>query len=274
MAHESILIYRNYRYLKWALSLVAVSGVLYLLHTPVASPNGGTWLGYTLGTISAGLMGWLAWFGVRKRSYINTSGRLEDWLSAHVYLGLALLIVATLHSGFQLGWNIHTLLYVLMMVVALSGAVGLYFYIRFPRLLSRNRGGLSADVMLSQIADIDREIRALAMTLDDQTNDVVYQSIENTRIGNGFFRQLSGAEPHCSTLAARQYVEQAGGQGLSAARRDLLARLVKKEELLQRLRRDIQLRLGLQIWLYLHVPFTFAMLAALIAHIITVFYYW
>ncbi len=274
MAHESILIYRKYRYLKWALVLVAISSVLFIAHTPVGSPNGGTWLGYTLGTISAGLMLWLAWFGIRKRSYKGNSGRLEDWLSAHVYLGLALLIVATLHSGFQFGWNIHTLLYALMMGVALSGVVGLYFYSRFPRLLSQNRGGLSAEVMLSQIADLDRDIRTLAMTLDDQTNNVVYESVKTTRIGNGFFRQLSGTDPHCPTSAARHYVEQAGGQGLSTARRDLLARLVKKEGLLRRLRRDIQLRLGLQVWLYFHVPLTFAMLAALIAHVVTVFYYW
>ena len=274
MAHESILIYRNYRYLKWALLLVVISSLLFLIHTPVGRPNGGTWLGYTLGTVSAGLMVWLAWFGIRKRSYSSTSGRLEDWLSAHVYLGLALLIVATLHSGFQFGWNIHTLLYALMIGVALSGAVGLYFYIRFPRLLSQNRHGLSADVMLGQIADLDRDIRNLAKTLDDQTNSVVYKSIENTRIGVGFLSQLSGAEPNCPTSAARHYVEQMGGQGLSTARRDLLTRLVKKEDLLRRLRRDVQLRLGMQVWPYVHVPLTFAMLAALIAHVVTVFYYW
>lgn len=274
MAHESILIYRNYRYLRWALLLVAISSLLFLIHTPVGRPNGGTWLGYTLGTVSAGLMVWLAWFGIRKRSYNSTSGRLEDWLSAHVYLGLALLIVATLHSGFQLGWNIHTLLYALMMGVALSGAVGLYFYSRFPRLLSQNRHGLSADVMLSQIADLDRDIRSLAMTLDDQTNRVVYDSIESTSVGIGFLSQISGTEPNCPTSAARHYVEQMGGQGLTTARRDLLARLVKKEDLLRRLRRDIRLRLGMRIWLYVHVPLTFATLAALIAHVVTIFYYW
>ena len=30
----------------------------------------------------------------------------------------------------------------------------------------------------------------------------------------------------------------------------------------------------LEIWLYLHVPATFALLAALIAHILSVFLYW
>jgi hypothetical protein len=30
----------------------------------------------------------------------------------------------------------------------------------------------------------------------------------------------------------------------------------------------------LEVWLYVHVPATFALLAALTAHIISVFYYW
>ncbi|MEQ9447301.1 MAG: hypothetical protein RLN70_00150, partial [Rhodospirillaceae bacterium] len=228
MAHESILIYRNYRYLKWAVLLVVVSSALYVFHAPIGQPNGGTWLGYTLGGLSAGLMVWLAWFGVRKRRYTSGGGRLEDWLSAHVYLGLALLLIATLHSGFQFGWNIHTVLYFLMVSVAASGAVGLYFYIRFPKLLSQNRRGLAAETMLSQIADLDRDIRALAMTLDEGINNVVYESVVNTQVGQGFWRQISGTEPDCPTSAARYFVEQHRGQGSSTARRDLLARLVKK----------------------------------------------
>lgn len=274
MAHESVLVYGNFKYLKWSLLLVAVAATLYLIHSPVGEPNGGSWLGYTLGSLSAGITMWLAWLGIRKRSYGAGSGRLEDWLSAHIYLGLALVAVVTLHSGFQFGWNIHTLLYAFMVVVVLSGVVGVYFYLRVPKMLSRNRHGYSTEAMLGQIADLDRDIRSLVMTVDDETSRIVFDSVGNTRIGNGFFRKLTGDDPDCPTLAARLYVEQAGGQGLSAARRDILTRLVRKEVLLKRLRRDIQLRLLLQIWLYIHVPFTFAMLAALLAHVVTVFYYW
>jgi hypothetical protein len=30
----------------------------------------------------------------------------------------------------------------------------------------------------------------------------------------------------------------------------------------------------LEVWLYIHVPLTFALIAALAAHIIAVFFYW
>ena len=112
--HQSFLQYRGKRYLWIGLALCVVAVLAYGWHAPLSPPNGGTWLGYTLGTIGALLILWLTALGVRKRSYSSTLGTVQGWVSAHVYLGLALLIVATLHTGFQFGWNVHTLAYVLM----------------------------------------------------------------------------------------------------------------------------------------------------------------
>ena len=50
--------------------------------------------------------------------------------------------------------------------------------------------------------------------------------------------------------------------------------LDEKSQLLARLRRDISYKAMMDIWLYLHVPLTFALLAALTAHVISVFFYW
>jgi len=54
----------------------------------------------------------------------------------------------------------------------------------------------------------------------------------------------------------------------------LLGLLARKEELLARARRDVRYKALLDIWLYVHVPLSFALLGALIAHIISVFFYW
>ncbi len=272
--HESILVYRNHRYLKWALVLAAVSVGIYLIDRPLGAPNGGTWLGYTLGCIAGGLMIWLAWFGIRKRRYGVGKVSLEDWLSAHIYLGTALALIATLHSGFQVGLNIHSILYVLMMVTIISGMVGLYFYVRYPLLLTENRKGLSTEVMLGQIAELDRDVRQIAMTMDDATNAAALKSTQDTIVGGTVFQQLRGFDEHCPTTMARHFVESSTSGDHGPQRRQLLTRLIRKEDLLKRIRRDVQLRCLLRVWLYVHVPFSVATLAALVTHVVTVFYYW
>lgn len=272
--HQSILVYRNHLYLKIAFVAVLLAGMAYVIHHPLGAPNGGTWLGYTLGVVSGVLMIWLAWFGVRKRMYGIGKLKLEDWLSAHVYLGIALAIISTLHAGFQIGWNVHTVLYFLMLTVIVSGIFGVYFYMTFPSLLTDNRRGMTADLMLTQIADLDREIRGLAMGLDDATNAMVLTATQETVVGGSMFSQLRGADANCATTEARRFVENSAGKGEDIRRRQLLTRLVRKEELLHRVRRDVQLRLLLRFWLMFHIPFSIATLVALIIHVVTVFYYW
>ena len=275
--HESILVYRRFRYLRFGALLVLLCVVAYAAHQPLTAPNGGTWLGYGLGTVGALLILWLMWFGVRKRRYNKGPGLLEDWLSAHVYLGLALIVVATLHTGFQFGWNVHTLAYGLMMVVILSGVFGVYAYMRFPAMMTENRRSLTLDQMLAQMSELDAECREVALTLVDQVNAAVLDASENTRIGGGVLRQLSGKEPDCATARALVKVRTLADQSdmsEAAPLRRLISLLTRKDELLRRARRDVQLKALMDVWLYVHVPLSFALLAALLAHVISVFYYW
>ena len=151
--HESFLIYKGLKFFWYAIALVFISIVLYIMHNPLVEPNGGSWLGYTLGVISAVLVLWLTWFGIRKRQYALSATKLKVWLSAHIYLGLALVVTATLHSGFQIGWNIHSIAYVFMLLTVLSGVIGVYIYARYPKLMTKNRAGLSLDEMMGQISD-------------------------------------------------------------------------------------------------------------------------
>ncbi len=271
---QSILVHRNHFFLKIALLVSILAIVAYVWHQPFERPNGGTWLGYTLGVAAGGIMIWLSWFGVRKRQYGIGILNLEDWLSGHVYLGLTLAVVATLHAGFQFGTNIHTALYILMMIVIISGLLGLYFYIRFPLLLTENRRGMTTEIMVQQIADLDRELRQLAMNLDDATNAVVLKATQETIVGGSVVQQLRGYDSSCATAMARLFVERSESNGEDARRRQLLTRMVRKEELLKRMRRDVQLRCLLKFWLVFHVPFSIASLVALLVHVVTVFYYW
>ena len=281
MAHESFLRHAHFRWLKIAVltSLVVAAGfaATLVMRGYQLRHTGDSWFGYLSGTLGAGLIVWLALLGVRKRHMTDGVWSLKAWVSAHVYLGLSLIVIATLHSGLQFGWNIHTLSYVLMMFVIVSGLFGIYSYARYPRLITANRMAATQAQMLGQIAAIDGEIRQAILTMDDAVVKLVAPAIERDAIGGGVWRQLSGRYPDCPTAAALRGVE-AYAHGLRSYQeadvRGILVQLTRKSELLERVRRDIQYKALMDIWLYVHVPATFALLAALVAHILAVFFYW
>jgi len=274
--HDGFLVYANSKYLKWAATLCLVSTTAYIFYEPIDEHNGGTVLGYILGTVGALLIFWLTWLGIRKRQY-GAHFRLTAWVSAHVYLGLSLIVVATLHTGFQFDWNVHTLAYVLMIIVIVSGVFGIYAYARFPRLVSENRRGVSMDDLLNQIGDLDRECRQLAVGLPDEVSSLILKSCEETMIGGSIFRILSGRAVNCPADSAftklRELVSSVD-QEHTLNTRKLLVLTGKKCGLLGTVRRDIQLKALMDIWLRVHVPVTVALLIALTIHIISVFYYW
>jgi hypothetical protein len=282
--NQSILAFKRARYLKLALGLCALAIVLYIWHTPplvYIKPYGGTWLGYTLGTVGAILIVWLMLLGVRKRRYRSSMGSVQGWTSAHVYLGTALIIIATLHSAFEFGWNIHTLAYVLMVVVILSGFFGVYAYLRYPELMTENLAGEATETLLLKIADLDRKCRRLALDLPDEINAVVMKatraSARELAMGNTFRRQITAVNAFCPSRAACDVLTHVGVHLTPEQARingQLLSEMTRKSALIDRVRRDMRFRALMRIWLYVHVPLSFALLAALIAHILSVFYYW
>jgi hypothetical protein len=275
--HESFLIFGRFRFLRAALLMVLACVVAYAVYSPIGGHNGGTWLGYVLGTLGALLIVWLMWLGIRKRHYGKGGLSVQGWLSAHVYLGLGLIVVATLHTGFQFGWNLHTLAYTLMMIVIVSGVFGVYAYVRLPGLMTENRRGQTLQALLTDIVDLDRQCREAAMPLGDEFVREVQLAQERTHIGGSMRRQLSGRDPNCGTTTALMRVRALAAQAPAerqAAINALLVALGKKQELVGRARQDVRMKAMMDIWLYVHVPLSIALLASLAAHIIAVFFYW
>jgi len=275
--HYSILEYARFRWFKGALFASLVAAAAYLWHEPPLKPYGGTWLGYTLGTIGAVLILWLMWYGIRKRRYGSRVGTVQGWLSAHVYLGTALIVIVTLHTGFELGWNVHTLAYVLMLLVIFSGFYGVFVYLRVPRTMTENLGEETLQSILLRIADLDREMRDKALSLPDSLVTLIDRSVKGTRLGGSFRRVVTGRDRACPTAAAVQdWGRHAKSLTGEAARLDkeVYGLLLQKQQLLERARRDLRQKAVLDLWLYFHVPLAFMLLAALTAHVISVFIYW
>jgi len=275
--HEGFLRHKSFRWLKIALviSLIAILGYALIDVTP--RPNGGSPYGYTLGTIGVLLILWLSLLGIRKRAMTRGRWSLKAWTSAHVYLGLSLIVIATLHTGFQFGWNVHTLAYALMMLVIFSGLYGITVYAAIPGYLGTNREEMTQTQMLDALRAIDRQLHDAAQPLTQRQAELVRHSLEQDPFGGGLIARLSGRYPRCATLRTFDTIRERTGSRPDIGDDPLErvdALLERKLAMLAQLRRHLRLKAMLEIWLYVHVPFTFALIAALTAHIVSVFFYW
>ena len=275
--HDGFLRHANFRWLKIATILCLLTIASYLMIDVTPRHNGGSWYGYTLGTIGVGLILWLTLLGLRKRAMTRGRWSLKAWTSAHVYLGSSLIVIGTLHTGFQLGWNVHTLAYALMMLVILSGLFGIIVYATLPTALSNNRAEMTQVQMLEAIRAIDRQLHDAAQPLPQAQASLVRQSLNDDPFGGSLIARLSGRYPRCATAAAQASLRHWTGDHPDTGKEPLEkidALLERKQAMLARLRRHLRLKALLEIWLYVHVPATFALLAALTAHIVSVFFYW
>ena len=275
--HEGFLQYRRFRWFKIALAISLALAVAYLLIDVQPRHNGGSWLGYALGTAGFLLILWLAMLGIRKRAITRGRWSLKAWTSAHVYLGLALIVVGTLHTGFQFGWNVHTLAWALMMLVILSGVYGISVYAMLPQGLSDSRAEMTGPQMIEAVNTLDKQIQSAAQPLSDADSEVVLGSLGEDPFGGGVWRRLSGNYPRCGNRRALRIMrERLGGTTgkEEAAIEQVVTLLERKAAALQRLRGYIQRRALLEVWLFVHVPLTFVLIVALIAHVVSVFFYW
>jgi hypothetical protein len=294
--HAHILRYAGARYLWWSLALIGVAEMLFGTQSEYRGWNGGTWQGYVLGTVGALLIVWLTLLGIRKRRYRSALGAVQGWTSAHVYLGSAVVVVATLHCAGRFGWNVHTLAYVLMCGVVGSGFVGIYMYMTHPRSISESHAGRSRAEMFAEVFELDLQCRELARNCEPTVNIAVKSCIERTVVGGGVLDQLIGRDRSLVSLedagskrppGVRSNADQrtiieftadriprATKRAEAAKLQSLVTLLCRRQALLRRIRNDIRLHGWLKIWLHVHVPLTFALLVALIVHIVTTFIYW
>ena len=200
----------------------------------------------------------------------------------------------------------HTLAYALMLSVIVSGIYGVWMYVRTPQRITETRSGQTREAMLDELDELNHQSIKLADTLSPEMHRVTVRSVESLRIGGGVMAQLFGpraliqrdfqlvqralragtnkletaprqTRDQDSTIAfmAEEMVKASTRNDQEARRiQQLLDMLGRRTELVARINQDISLHARMQIWLYLHVPLTLALLAALLTHVISVFLYW
>ena len=143
-------------------------------------------------------------------------------------------------------------------------------------------GGLGRDTLSARLA-LDDSLGAfrtvwgsrldatrLKRLLQDAAYDIVHLSAGLVnRQGLGAWTPVR-AEPNW--IDVREVVDRLTGERAQDTA-NLLALLGRKRLLVDRARRHLRFKALLQIWLWAHVPLSFALLAALVAHVVAVFFY-
>lgn len=270
MIQENFLNYKDYRYLWLNVGLLVVLVFFYFLYDPIGGRNGGTYLGYTYGVIATLAILYLLWFGMRKRSYNSQLTTLKGCLSAHVWLGIGLILIVPLHSGFQFGINVHTLAYALMLLTIASGMFGARIYLKLPPKILSHRGGGTIKSLVEQSNDISTEIDWLARDRSDDFLRLV-ERVDFT-FNPSVLSAFRNKKPE--EIPAKEIANLLSK--LTDAERDEAFKVVglasRKRHLVEQIQNEIRVMATFRSWLYLHVPISYGLIAALGIHIFTVLF--
>ena len=274
---NSFLTYRSGRWL-WISAASALGLIVhYFVYQSRAVAYGGSVEGLLYGVAGTGLIVVLMYLGIRRRSYASSTGTLQGWVSAHVYLGLLTLLLIPMHAGFRFGWDVHTLAFVLLAIVVLSGVMGLYLYHNIPGRLTRYEAGQQADKIDPEMGRLLSDMRALVKNKSDALVRIYKAEVATSqhRAPNGWALLLKGQGN--DLLAARSADLARKVSGIppedQATFQILSQLLLKKTQLEVNLMHQMRLRNALQAWLYVHVPVSIAMVFAVGLHLIVVFFY-
>ena len=236
--------------------------------------HGGSQMGIAYGVAGTLLILLLAFFGIRKRWYRSTFGTLEQWMQSHIYLGVLTLVILVFHSGGRFNDAVAVTTLILVAVVVVSGIFGAILYVTVPRLLTEVESNLTVEEISDQLNQMARSMARIA-----SGKSAPFQRIYEELIRESLPRWLAGWR--------LLYTRRRRQEGVGDWSR-LIALVAKDEQddlrqmlVLSRQRKELLIRLVyqqrykniLESWLYIHVPFTIALLLFAAVHIVAVFYY-
>jgi len=256
--------------------LMIASAASYIWYSRREFTHGGSTMGLVYGTAGLALCVLLAFFGVRKRWYKSTFGTLEQWMQSHIYLGLFAFVILLMHTGGRFNDTIAVATLILVFVVVASGALGAVLYVTVPRLLTEVESNLTVEELSDQLNQLARNMARVA-----SARSAPFQRIYDELMRESTPGGLAGWRLLFSRARRRQYQEGADWTRLLGVvpkeeqeeLRQLLVFSRQRKELLLRLVYQQRYKNILEFWLYLHIPFTVALLAFAVLHVIAVFYY-
>lgn len=216
----------------------------------------------------------------------------RTWMWLHIWLGLACLPLAILHSGFAYGGLLTGVVMILFLLVIASGAWGLVMQQLIPQRLLEDIPGETIATerfhvvhqMLDEASAIVDRLRGVS-DVDEGDGAVAVQTRPATqRLGQivSFFDQqikpyLDAEKPEGFGLNSRSTSQQRFAELRRDARGDIANALNRLEaicETRRQLDRQYNLYWWLHSWLCVHLPLSIALFVLLSLHVVYALKFW
>lgn len=227
------------------------------------------YVGQSAGLLALGMFLFLWLYPVRKRfRWLAFTGPLSKWLDVHIIAGASVPFIAATHAS----WRFTGLIglgYGAMLLVAVSGLIGRYLYVRIPR----TRDGLAMG--REEIAAQRRELVGSLVAATGLSSDRILKLLEPTPMAKGGLPAAVAtmirddlARSRATRGLLRDWKRAAVGNPPSRKELRRIAALARREMAISQQMRllDVTNRI-FRHWHLAHQPFAITAFVAVIVHV-------
>ena len=210
-------------------------------------------------------------YAIRKKSArLARFGSMKTWLQVHIFCGIVGPVLVTFHTSFKFN-GLVSVAYWLMVLVASSGFVGRYLYVRIPRSL---RGAeLTLDELQARAADLKGGLVASGVPnwLLERVDALEARSKPSARAGAWLVSLLVGdLALHARLWKLRRDLQSAGVAGPRASA--TVALIAERALLLRRLSLLGRTKRLFDLWHVFHQPLVYFLFAIVLLHVVILTY--
>ena len=219
----------------------------------------------------------LASYNLRKKFPIPPLGASASWLQFHIYLGAFTVLPFLLHAGLRAPTGIlETILFMLYLVVAISGIVGLVLTRVLPRRLSSH----GEEVIFERMGELRSRLGAAAEQLAEshiqKTGSMTVAKFYESDLREFFsdrkyfWRHLLGFDPPVKRMI-KKIKDQ--NRYLNSEEQTVLGEIAEYVRAKDVLDYQWALQFALKAWLFVHLPATYSLLTFSLVHVYLVYAY-
>lgn len=212
-------------------------------------------------------------YWIRSNIYSRRLGSRHGWYVSHIYIGVLLVGVVYLHSGFRFTGMLSGALLVLFFAATASGVIGAVMYTLIPLAISKSMGeAVTLKDLNARLDKIIAEADGVAQKAPVSFMDLYTERLRRVIVEPGWIGGYLTRSQKETVNAAEERFERLRQLAPKESAHDmemLKPLFVEKETLNFRIAR---LRV-LRAWLDAHLPLSTALLAAAVIHALTIMRY-